>query len=708
MALRFSRQLILSIAVVAAVASSALGDKRLLVPANISGHKSTIFEKVVVTSPKAQLRAKPNGEGTFIEPFAIFYKLYTDDKRIEENGHVRVGDSQGNPLGWIKSQDVADWSTRFVLEPLEPTSDRTFEVVIDKDNTAKLKTVPGGKRRFAFITSAPSGGKDAAENGPFPVLVCTAEVRGEGARSFTDELNDLKDLKLEIVFVLESTDFMLKEYGGKKLGDYMSDLTNQLANAVQSDAALVRSGGVRFGIVEYQDTSKEADYAARLTLPLTDNTEQFVTAVKNLRPKQINGDWPEDVLAGLKEALDKPGWSKNSIKHVIHIGQASMQLDPKGQGPNQIGHNTNVITAIFERSNKEFDFGFNSTGLTIDRLLQLANPEGGSVDEKARNQISFHSLWIGKPVEEDLREMLKDNKKVNADRLLTLAARAARASDAELENIFQTVQREFSIDGEKAIQLLVIFFAIEIQKYQDVLAQKQYQALTRNRGIEGYYRTVRPNAKELKSASDELTTKLRETIAATGKIRSGELDKPQDIAANNPILQRYYVVVGASADRLKDTPVLSGTAAVRDGRGRLVAQQKLLVTREELTRLRSTFDALHKTFQKMSAKVDRQDVSTILDRMKTAIAETAAGQKIDSTASLKSLITDLPLKTNALDVTPGDIAIMSSDAFGQWLNKLEASLIRIDDLLDGKAQWLALNEKAENDKFTFLHISELP
>ena len=140
----------------------------------------------------------------------------------------------------------------------------------------------------------------------------------------------------------------------------------------------------------------------------------------------------------------------------------------------------------------------------------------------------------------------------------------------------------------------------------------------------------------------------------------------------------------------------------------MVAQKKILVTREELTRLKSTFDALHKTFKQMTAKVDRQDVSSILDNLKRAIASTAAGQQIGPDVPLKNLITDLPLKTNSLDVTPGDIAVMSSDAFSQWLNKLEASLFRIQDLLDGKTQWMTLNEKAENDKFTFLHLSELP
>src|SRR5689334_22453382 len=200
----------------------ASADKSLLLPAVINGKQSTIFQKVVVISPKAQLRPKPGGEGQFIEPFAIFYKLRGDDGKAETAGHFRVGDSQGEHLGWIAKADVREWDTRFVLEPLDPSPERTFVVEVGDGSRAELKVVPGGKRRFAFITGSPAEGDAANEdNGPFPVIVCTAEVRSEGSRSFTDELNDLKDMKLEIAFVLEATDFMLSKYDDRPLSAYV-------------------------------------------------------------------------------------------------------------------------------------------------------------------------------------------------------------------------------------------------------------------------------------------------------------------------------------------------------------------------------------------------------------------------------------------------------------------------------------------------------
>lgn len=679
----------------------AAGDKKLLVPAVVNGKQSSIYQKVVVTSFKAQLRPQPGGEGQFIEPFSIFFKMKADGGALETQGHVRVGDSEGNPLGWIDKKDLAEWNTRFVLEPLEPSADKSFVVNLAEGNRLEMKVVPSGKRRFAFITGASTNGSgNMDDTGPFPVIVCTAEVRKESARSFTDELNDLRNMKLEIMFVLEGTDFMINEYDGKPLSVYMFDLAQELVKTVKSDSQLVKTKGVRFGIAEYQDTTKLADFVSRIQQPLTDNMDMFLDKLKSMKMKAIEGDWPDDVIAGLNTAMKEATWSENSIKHIILIGQASMQIEPKGIGANQFGGEWNsVVKEGGSRSNPDTDSGWNSSGLSIERLIQLANPEGGAVEERAKAQMSFHAMWIGEPIEDVYRKMLKEaDPSIDADAVIKTAYDMVKRDDAYIEQMVDKLGPE----------LVGALFRIPLAKHQNELAQKQYRQLTANRDRDGYYKFVRPNAKDLKTAALDLTSKLKETVDATAKIRRGEIQDPSALKSDNPILERYYTVVGASAERLKDQPVHSGTAAVRDARGRSVAQKKVLVTREELVRLKSTFDAIQTTFKKMSAKVDRQDVSSIIDKLKRSLAGTTTGQEISADTPLKDFLTDLPLKTNALDVTAGDIAVMSSDAFSQWLNKLEASQFRIQDLLERQAEWMALNEKAENDRFTFLHLSELP
>lgn len=119
-------------------------------------------------------------------------------------------------------------------------------------------------------------------------------------------------------------------------------------------------------------------------------------------------------------------------------------------------------------------------------------------------------------------------------------------------------------------------------------------------------------------------------------------------------------------------------------------------------------DSLHTTFKEMTKKADRQDVTSILDKMKSAVAATSAGQELGANVKLKDLISDLPLKTAALDTTPQDLASMTSEAFTEWLDKIESAKFRIDDLLNSSQDWFTLSETAVNEKFTFLRLSELP
>ena len=133
------------------------------------------------------------------------------------------------------------------------------------------------------------------------------------------------------------------------------------------------------------------------------------------------------------------------------------------------------------------------------------------------------------------------------------------------------------------------------------------------------------------------------------------------------------------------------------------------MSRSELQRLRSTLDAVHKKFKARVARADRQDVAQILKDLQEIVTHTGTGQTgFAEDVKLQDVISDLPLRTTVLETTPRDLAVMASDTFKQWLNKLEAAIFRADDLLAGKAEWLVLSEKAQNEQFTFLHLNELP
>jgi hypothetical protein len=277
-----------------------------------------------------------------------------------------------------------------------------------------------------------------------------------------------------------------------------------------------------------------------------------------------------------------------------------------------------------------------------------------------------------------------------------------RLNDESLQTFLET-------DTNERMGLLNAAGRYQLVRHQRELARTQYREIAKNDGVEGLFIEAEPTAEGINGASKQISETLIESFRTLGGVRSGAVGIAELDRGSNAISQSFYAIVGAQADKFKDIAVVVGTAATRDPKGREVAQKKVLVARTELERLKSTLDAIHKKFQSKVAKADRQDVSQVLDELKQLTAQTAAGQ--DSFAAdvqLKDAVTDLPLRTTVLETTPRDLAVMPSDAFKQWLNKLEAAIFRADDLLNGKADWSELSSLAANDKFTFLHLNELP
>lgn len=649
--------------------------ENLLVRAKIKGKESSLYEKIVVISGKATLSAAPGKQGEPIEPFAVFFRLKNEDIP-GSNGYVRVGTSSGEPLGWIKQADVASWNTRFILEPLQPVPGRTFSVALDAGTRADLDTVPEGKRRFALVMDAPD-----SNDAPFPVVVYAGNVQTEGAGgTLARERNQLRDLKLEVVFVLETTDFLLNTFDDVNVGDSVKGVIRQAGDLIRQNKEL--QGAVRLGLVEYQDTTSKANFVSRVACELTDKPSMFDAKIELISPISIQGDWPEDVIAGLDTAVRTAGWSENSSKHIILLGASSCQLYPKGQAVSQFGGDWNFITR------KRDDYGWSTTALSIRQLIARANPQAGSTAERARRSMTFHTVLASR----DLPPISEDAKKTFQE--------VVRSSDNDLNALLEV--------GVKP-ETLGFVFKYYLWQFQRSLASTQYKEIAQNEGVHGLSLVVEPNAEAIQKAAAEIASTLAESFSTLAGVRSGDVDKEALRQKSNAMTQTFYAIVGAAADKFKDQPVLNGVAAVRDEKGRQVAHKKLLVSRNELTRLRSTLDALHKKFQARTSKADRQDVAVILDDLKQVTASTTAGQqKFAAGVKLKDIISDLPLRTTALETTPGDLAVMPSDTFKQWLNKVESAIFRADELLSGKAEWLELSSVAQNDKFTFLHVSELP
>lgn len=666
--------------------ASAQNEKRLIRVKDSKGRETALFEKVVVVSSKAALSASPQGSGEPIEPWAIFFRVKNDDGTEKAvNGRLRVGNGSGAPVGWIGQTDVKSWSTRFILDPIEPQRDRAFEVSLEGGGSARQNATPIGKRRYALITDTPA--IERGDDTEYPILVYSGNVQELGqSGTLAKQRNELSDVKLEIMFVIESSDFMMSQQSkedDKPLLDHVKSSIRDLLGELRKDEQIKKA--VRLGFSEYKDSVPKAAYVSRLTCDLTDNFDLFSSSLDKMVASNLEDDWPDDVLSGLNEAATKASWSSNSIKHIILLGMASCQLSGRGQNPPQSGANSELEKLLAEQAQK----GFNSTGISISQLIARARPQGGA-DSRARTTRMFHALHFGQDVlsglTPDERTKLTGAKKIVNE--MTRSELNEAAANAEL------------------VAAISLIYKLQCWENQRGLALSQYKEISQNnREVDGIFLAVEPGAENVQKAAATLSSKIRETFSILEKVRDGQ---GLTTTNQNEISQPLFTLVGASAEKFKDSPVLEGSATVRDKRGREVAFKKVMVSEKELRHLRSTLDALVTKLNGKTSKADRQDVGTILDAMKEVLAETSAGQDITANMKLKDLISDLPLRTTALDTTAADLALMTTEAFKEWLEKVKSAIFRIEDLLGSSPEWLTLSAVAVNEKFTFLRLSELP
>lgn len=712
--LRIARQAVTCAAIVSlAVASAHAGEDLLLPVKGKDGRPSPLFQKVVVTSDYAKLCKQGPGcdGGDPVEPYSIFYKLKTPAGTEEQDGWVRVGDSKGNPIGWIQRTNakgeavLKDWATRFVLEPNEPTPDREFRVKTDK-GTLKLNIVPAGKRRFAFITSASDA--KGADEADYDVFVCTASVQSERG-ALAAEARKLENLQLEVVFVVESTDFMLNEFDGMKIGDAVREVMESCVSEIESDPKL--KDAARLGVVEFQDTSPKANFKTpRVTCKLTSDMGTVRRSLSSLAPAAIEGDFPEDTLGGLRVAIDEAGWQPDSCKHVVLLGFGSAQLYPKGESQGDFPGRNNDISR--KRPPPE-ERGWNSSGLSIQQLIDRANPQGGTADDRARAQKTFHAVRIGKEVRKELIDQLQA-KIPNIAELLDFAAENVRGVIESNDSTFQSALERAATQltaragsDEFAGVLVRVGAGLVADDIHSQLALTQYRQIAANDDVQGLFEAVPPKGAELKRVAAALKTSLAEAFNALAKIRDRTIDSAEDLQGAGAFAQTFYSVVGANAERFKPQSVEEGRSRTRAEDGREVAKRKVMVGRDELQKLKARLDAIYQIFSKKVAKKDRQSVNDTLDELKQAIAGAAAGQ-IVATTNLQDVITDLPLTTDVLRITPEQIATFSSDRFKAWLDGLKRSIDRAQTLLDRKDNWLPLSSLATADEVSFLLLTELP
>lgn len=253
---------------------------------------------------------------------------------------------------------------------------------------------------------------------------------------------------------------------------------------------------------------------------------------------------------------------------------------------------------------------------------------------------------------------------------------------------------------------------------EDQLCKEQFRQIAENQGrVPGFFADIDPNnfAEKSKCVAD-MVAFYKTALQALSGVKSGNI--PAVFAAANTntsaIAEQMYAFINqVTANDVP--PVAQGTASDRDASGNLVATKKVFVSKSDIKRLSSVLSFLYDSLKQSNDAGERGDVAIVMNTLQTAVALTAAGEKgtqFDKSVSLKAVISELPLKSDALEITIQELAAMPDDAFTEWLAKLESTkrtAAGIADLPDD--QWMQLDDgtdRSDDLLFRPLRIEELP
>jgi hypothetical protein len=680
------------------------------------GTESQIFQKLITVRDLSKVHEQPNDSSkvTRVGPYNVFFHVKTDSGDEQQNGFYRVVEdpkdrNDPSKCRWIKEDDVQVWATRFAIKPAQVNKETTFEVDLATGGKAVYdpEVIPEDATAYSFILEGGDGSEE--EQSSFKVALCVARAEDKGTAA---SLNQLGEMSLEICFILEDEEYLKTDYKneGKPFYQYVHDLGRAWGAKIKELSAAGKVP-VRLGLVVFADTHpKSGTREPQLVVPLTENIDQWIRGLERVQGQKIDGDYPNDGLSGISKAIGEAGWSENSAKHIVFLGNAPFQKHRKGEGARDLPIN-HYLNWAFDRSdpygiwkdNWGDMHGENTKGHRSDEVIAQAYRVGGSTGDELRRWKHMHCIHIGQTVEQQFEpEVLQKVKKFNQD--------------------VGEILRGESMDSQASIliradALGTAIFAWKVEAFDayDKIAQRDMEAMARSSSYQGYYTHMNPEASEVDRVTQQLGEKIEAAIKVIADVATGKEEQAMAGRARseNELTRPIFRIVGSklSQGEVIKTPVQVGKAALRDPRsGRAVGEKVVMVAEDELRQLDSALDAMYRTFESKRKAVDRQNMKQVLDGLQASLATAASGQEIAADTQLQSVITDLPLRTEALRLTAGDIAVMSTGAFDAWLGDVRLAQSQITDLLKGdQSRWLTISGLGEaTTKYGFLRLSELP
>ena len=220
--------------------------------------------------------------------------------------------------------EEADASTEYELSPeilhfRKKTHPRVREVIPLESDVRALAPPP---EEIALTREASGGGfsfqlKDSGKldgyvfGGTHGGTAATGAGGGNSTGTvgtFEEYVGGLRQIGLEVVFVVDATGSM---------GWLIQSVKDRIRTLSEWIRELVPV--TRFGVVAYRDDD-DPEFLTRVQ-PLTLSVGKLRRFLGDLEPRG-GGDVPEGVTAGLRAAIEKSGWTRDTKKVIVIIGDA--------------------------------------------------------------------------------------------------------------------------------------------------------------------------------------------------------------------------------------------------------------------------------------------------------------------------------------------------------------------------------------------------
>jgi len=335
----------------------------------VSNDRSAVLPLKVLTRPFANIYVSQEENAQKVrENVPAFSAFYVYQK---DSGWYQVGtDNHGKKIGWMREADVIEWKQNLVVEFTHPEGRKPVLMFGDKGVLADIASAPKSSRaervgslydtidrgaipaNFPVRTMEPRRAVQSRDQfyllpivnfeateidgreGRLLQLAAATRQRGAVLLSNERDRSELRreanpkyavGVKVDLVFVMDLTRSM------GPFADRTLEMINTCLKGIGADDQVVEA--MRFGFWGYRDFPEACpgiEYNTRNYTPALQRLSEFATTLRSVKETKIDSvDYPEDVFAGVADAVQQTQWRKDALRLIVLVG------DAPGRGPKE-------------------------------------------------------------------------------------------------------------------------------------------------------------------------------------------------------------------------------------------------------------------------------------------------------------------------------------------------------------------------------------